>query len=67
MRFEQELDHLLSLHDKMVCAEIDAGACQTDSDRRRAREAADKFEEAYDRFLVRYKDANPSAQDMEVV
>jgi len=59
MSFERELDALLSLHDAKVCAEVDAGACQTDWDRHKAREASDRYMDAYDRLLARYGEAEP--------
>jgi hypothetical protein len=48
---ESALDRLISMHDRKVCAEIDAGACQTSWDYRRMHEARDAYEEARDAFL----------------
>lgn len=59
MSFERELDTLISLHDEKVCAEINSRACQTDWDRRKAREADGKYAEAYDRLLALYGHAEP--------
>jgi hypothetical protein len=45
-----KLDELLAAKDRSVCRAIDAGACRTATDYRRAREAADAFGEARDAF-----------------
>lgn len=48
-----ELDQLLSLHAKMIKAQIDAGACGTRTDFRRAHEAEESYYDAYEAVSVR--------------
>lgn len=55
--FEKELDALLLLTNKLRDAEINAGACGTDRDHRKARELRHKFEDDYLAFLKKYKTA----------
>lgn len=48
---ETRLDALLRLHDRKVCKEIDAGACQTSYDYRKRDLAIQAYEDGYDAFM----------------
>jgi hypothetical protein len=50
MSLEDAVDKLLSLKDKAVCAQIDAGACRTETDYKRKRHAEEELEEAREVF-----------------
>jgi hypothetical protein len=45
---EEHLSLLLAAKDRLVCAEIDAGACQTDSDWQRKNEALEAYQGCYE-------------------
>jgi hypothetical protein len=45
---EEHLSLLLAAKDRLVCAEIDAGACQTDSDWQRKSEALEAYQSCYE-------------------
>ena len=53
MTLIDQLDELLRAKDRAVCTAIDAGACQTDSDFRRAHEALEQYETLRDAFEKR--------------
>lgn len=48
----KQLDDLLRLRDKLSLAEVNVAACRTDQDYRNRRAAEEKFQEAYDKFIV---------------
>lgn len=52
--FEGQLDELLELRDKCTRRQIDAGACGTDRDYRRATEAEDSFRDAQQAFVAHW-------------
>jgi hypothetical protein len=50
-----ELDKVLWLRDRLTCREIDAGACRTDDDVRRRREAEKELEDFYGKLCDRLR------------
>lgn len=54
MEFEADLDELLRLARKHRAAEIDAGACGTETDFHNEHTARDKYEESKEKFLDKY-------------
>lgn len=57
-----DLDELLRLHDRMICARIDAGACQTHYDYARAERAETAFYAAKEAFEREHKASLDAAE-----
>jgi len=52
--FESALDDLLRKHDTKVARQIDAGACRTSYDYRRADQAEQEYLDAKEDFIKRF-------------
>lgn len=56
------LDELLRLHERWICARIDAGACQTHADYKRAERAEEAFYDAKEAFEREHKASLDTAE-----
>jgi|PlaIllAssembly_1097288.scaffolds.fasta_scaffold232580_2 hypothetical protein len=52
-----KLDSLLEAHERMVCRQVDAGACQTTYDYKRKHTAEEQFYDLRDEFETELKKA----------